>query len=377
MGNPDDTAWVDPVKMLVTGGAGFIGSHLVDALVEDGHDVEVLDDLVTEIHPEQRWPAWCNPKARYIKGAVQNYADASDGCKDADAVFHCAARLGVQRSFDVPGEFIRSNVEGTASILKAAAARQVKTFVLSSSMGVYGENLYRCAMHGTMHPEPRSSEQLAARQWELRCPGCGFDLIPVDTAEATSKNPTSIYSLTKYDQEMLTLRMAESGVLGNMKVVVLRYFNAFGPRQSLQNPYSGVGAIFANALLRGQHPVLYEDGQQTRDFVYVSDVVRANILALQASQSEVVANVGSWQPTTVEKLAQQFAHEINPALEPQVMRTGRVGDIRHSRGYAGDAFRFLRYVPFVTLEEGVHRTADWLKAQAIKTESERRLREDV
>lgn len=390
------------MKVLVTGGAGFIGSHIVDALVSRGDEVRILDALVPEVHGivtatdagvvATRFREGPGPNVGFHWGNVTNMeavGAAMDGC---EAVIHCAARLGVERSFADPSLFVRENTLGTALVLEAARAMRVNRVVIASSMGVYGEGMCECPGCGDHeHPRIRSAQQMADRQWELTCSVCGAALTSLQTDESTGPDPGSPYSLTKYDQEQLARQLAFQGPSG-FGVTVLRYFNVYGPRQAMNNPYSGVAAIFATALLYGMQPMVYEDGQQTRDFTHVSDVVRANLLALDAPTAGHVINVATGIGTPVADLARVIARRMRErnvpvlrhpqlaaegvdqmmpdrvaaSLEPIVLQQGRVGDVRHCVANIAASWKTIGYRPRIALEDGVDDLVEWVRATAAK-----------
>ena len=381
------------MRVLVTGGAGFIGSHIVDALLARGDEVVILDALVPEVHGVILAVSEKRPGATFhhgnVAGAFGSVGDAIIGCH---AVIHCAARLGVERSFEDPSLFVRENTLGTAFVLEAARAAGVNRVIVASSMGVYGEGMYQCpGCSEQEHPRIRSAQQMADRAWTPDCSVCGAALSAHPTDESTGPDPGSPYSLTKYDQEMLARQLSFRGPTG-FGVTILRYFNVYGPRQALNNPYSGVAAIFATALLYGMQPIVFEDGQQTRDFTHVSDVVRANLLALDAPTSGHVVNVATGVGTSIADLARLIARRMRErnvpvlrhpqlvaegveqmvtergmaSLEPNILRQGRVGDVRHCVADITAAWKAIGYRPKVALEEGVDDLVDWVSAIAAK-----------
>ncbi len=341
--------------ILVTGGAGFIGSHLADALLERGHRVRVLDALVEQVHGGTEWPDYLADDVELIVGDVRDRGLVAEALDGADAVVHLAARVGVGQSMYELDEYVSANSHGTAVLLQALVDRPVRKLVVASSMSIYGEGLYT--------PEPaveRSRSDLEARRWEPRGAG-GEQLAPLPTPETKECSNSSVYALTKYDQERLCLVY---GAAYGVPTVALRFFNVYGPRQALSNPYTGVLAIFASRLLNGKPPLVYEDGQQRRDFVHVADVARACMLALEQDGADGLAvNVGSGRSVTVEEIARKLAAVLGIEIEPELTGRYRAGDIRHCFADIARARRLLGFEPRVTLEDGMRELAEWLRTQ--------------
>ena len=266
-------------KVLVTGGAGFIGSHLVDALVERGHEVLAFDNLDLAAHPQPaKWPAYVNAKCKYILGDVRDKDALGQAMKDVDVVFHHAAAVGSGISMIDIRRFVEVNSLGTANVLELAVENQqrIKKLIVASSMTVMGEGTYECGQHGVYYPFLRPVEQLARNEWEVRCPQCGKPSQPLAMKEDRPLLPLTIYGLTKMDEELETMLV---GGFYQIPVVAFRYFSVYGPRQSLTNPYTGVIARFGTRVITGKVPLIYEDGLQLKDVIHVRDVVRANLLA--------------------------------------------------------------------------------------------------
>jgi dTDP-L-rhamnose 4-epimerase len=346
--------------VLVTGGAGFIGSHLVDALLARGHRVRVLDRLVSQVHGEGR-PRYLHPDAEFLHGNVCDAQLLSCALEGIDVVYHEAAEVGVGQSMYEMRRYVQANSLGTAALLEALAERRVRKLIVASSMSIYGEGAYTCPACGIVYPSLRPATQLAARRWEVECSRCGAALTPTATGEDKPLFPTSVYALTKQDQEQLCLIV---GGAYQIPTVALRYFNVYGPRQSLSNPYTGVCAIFSSRLLNGQRPVIFEDGEQTRDFVHVSDIVQANLLALETDQADYQAvNIGTGVATSIRRVAQLLAAGLRRELAPEIVGKYRAGDIRHCVPDISRARALLGYQPRVTLEQGVAELLDWVRRQ--------------
>ena len=353
-------------NVLVTGGAGFIGSHLVDGLVERGHRVRVLDALVSQVHGENAAPAYVNAAAEFIQADICDREAVNAALEGIDVVFHEAAEVGVGQSMYEIERYVRANDLGTAVLLEAILARksQIKKLVVASSMSIYGEGAYTCETCGSVAPQLRSSAQLLERRWEVECPTCGKHLSPALTTEEKPLFPTSVYAVTKQDQEQFVLAVGRSYGIPS---VALRYFNVYGTRQALSNPYTGVCAIFSARLLNGNRPLIFEDGEQTRDFVHVSDIVQANLRALETNAADYQAiNVGTGVATSISTVSRLLADGLNLDLEPEIVAKYREGDIRHCVADISKAKSLLGYEPQVTLERGIPELLSWVSAQAAK-----------
>jgi dTDP-L-rhamnose 4-epimerase len=357
---------LEKANVLVTGGAGFIGSHLVDALVDKGHRVRVLDALVSQVHGENATPKYVNPAAEFVRGDVCDRAAVDAALEGVDVVYHEAAEVGVGQSMYEIERYVRANDLGTAVVLEAVLARrpQIKKLVVASSMSIYGEGAYTCADCGPIAPQIRPTEQLRDRRWEVECPNCGHNLSPAPTSEEKPLFPTSVYAVTKQDQEQFCIAVGRSY---GIPTVALRYFNVYGTRQALSNPYTGVCAIFSARLLNGNRPLIFEDGEQTRDFVHVSDIVRANLLALETDAADYQAiNVGTGRPTSVRTVSDLLAKGLELDLEPEIVAKYREGDIRHCVADISKAKSLLGYEPQVSLEQGIPELLSWVRAQAAR-----------
>ena len=353
-------------NVLVTGGAGFIGSHLVDGLVERGHRVRVLDALVSQVHGDNAAPAYVNAAAEFIQADICDREAVNAALEGIDVVFHEAAEVGVGQSMYEIERYVRANDLGTAVLLEAVLARksQIKKLVVASSMSIYGEGAYTCETCGSVAPQLRSSAQLLERRWEVECPRCGKHLSPALTTEEKPLFPTSVYAVTKQDQEQFVLAVGRSYGIPS---VALRYFNVYGTRQALSNPYTGVCAIFSARLLNGNRPLIFEDGEQTRDFVHVSDIVQANLRALETNAADYQAiNVGTGVATSISTVSRLLADGLNLDLEPEIVAKYREGDIRHCVADISKAKSLLGYEPRVTLERGIPELLSWVSAQAAK-----------
>jgi dTDP-L-rhamnose 4-epimerase len=350
-------------KVLITGGAGFIGSHVADELLAHGFQVRVLDTLDAQVHGDSgRRPDYLDPEVEVVVGDVCDRDVLTKALQGIDAVYHFAAAVGVGQSMYEVAHYTRVNNLGTAVLLEAVIARPVERLVVASSMSLYGEGLYRGTGGELRVVGERSLDQLRRGDWELHDED-GSLLQPVPTPESKPPALASVYALSKFDQERMCLMI---GRAYQIPVVALRFFNAYGPRQALSNPYTGVLAIFAARLLNDSAPKIFEDGLQQRDFVSVYDVARACRLALQTpGAAGEVFNIGSGQAITVRQVAQRLAKVLGKAhIEPEIVGKYRVGDIRHCFSDIGKASRVLGYAPQVTLDEGMAELSAWLESQA-------------
>jgi dTDP-L-rhamnose 4-epimerase len=348
--------------ILITGGAGFIGSHLTDQLIAAGHAVRILDNLSSQVHGTRRKrPPYLHPDAELILGDVRDSEAIKRALRDVDQVCHLAAAVGVGQSMYHVEEYTSVNTLGTAVLLQALIEKPVQRLVVASSMSIYGEGAYRSSDGRELAPTPRSAEQLKAKHWEVR-DIAGAPLVPIPTPETKSPVLGSIYALSKFDQERMCLMVGEAY---KIPTVALRFFNVYGPRQALSNPYTGVLAIFASRLLNGNRPLIFEDGLQRRDFVSVHDVARACFLALETERANYSAlNIGSGMAYTVREIAERLAQVIDcEHIEPELTGRYRVGDIRHCFADISLAREVLDYVPSVRLEDGLQELAQWLEHQ--------------
>ena len=341
--------------ILVTGGAGFIGSHLADELLERGYGVRVLDALTEQVHGGVERPDYLSEDVELIVGDMRDRGLVREAVDGADAVVHLAARVGVGQSMYELAEYVGANSHGTAILLEALLDRPVRKLLVASSMSIYGEGAYEPAPAAE-----RTKADLEARRWEPRGAN-GEGLTPLPTPETKPPANSSVYALTKYDQERMCLVFGDAY---DVPTVALRFFNAYGPRQALSNPYTGVLAIFASRLLNGRPPLVYEDGRQRRDFVSVTDVARACRLALERDDaSGRVLNVGSGRSVSVLEIFDELRLVLGSDVYAEVTGKSRAGDIRHCFADISLARELLGYAPAVTLEEGIADLASWLEGQ--------------
>ncbi len=348
-------------KILVTGGAGFIGSHLVDELVKQGHDVRVYDSLEPQVHDGKK-PGYLNAGAEYVFADIRDREALKNALEGVDVVYHEAAAVGVGQSMYQIHRYVDVNTLGTALLLDLLVNEEhhVEKLVVASSMSIYGEGKYECEECGVVYPRVRGEEQLKARQWELRCPSCGTTVQPLPTDEDKPLHSTSIYAITKKDQEEMCLT---TGRAYGIPTVALRYFNVYGPRQALSNPYTGVCAIFSCRIRNDNPPLIFEDGLQSRDFVSVYDIVAANLLAMKKSRMNYEAfNVGRGKPITIREIAGVLLSLYGKEIEPVITNKYREGDIRHCFADISKISR-LGYAPRVSFEDGMQELVEWVNAQ--------------
>ncbi len=360
-------------KILVTGGAGFIGSFLVDSLLERGYDVRIYDALVPQVHgSEQRLPEHINPGAEFIQGDMRDRKTLALALQGVDVLYHLAAAVGVGQSMYEIQRYTEANTLGGAVLLDLLAntPHQLRKMIVASSMSVYGEGKYQCSGCGIVFPRLRPEAQLRAHEWQTKCPRCTEVVQPLATDEEKPLFPTSIYAITKRDHEEMFI---STGSAYGIPAVALRFFNTYGPRQALSNPYTGVMAIFSGRLLNHKPPVIYEDGQQTRDFVSVRDVVQGLLLAMDRPEADYqVFNIGTGVPTSVAQVARLLSlHLTGGEIEPRVLNQFRAGDIRHCYADVTKARQLLGYEPRVPLEEGLGDLLAWVREQTALDHFER------
>ncbi|HEY2461302.1 MAG TPA: NAD-dependent epimerase/dehydratase family protein [Candidatus Acidoferrum sp.] len=355
------------LRIGVLGGAGFVGSHLVDALVKQGFRVRVVDNLDEQVHPGGVPPAYLNPDAEFIRQDIRNYDGLRKAIAGVDAIFHLAGAVGVGDSMYRIRHYADVNVLGGANLLDLLANEKhsVRKIVLASSVTIYGEGKYSCPRHGAVFPMIRSTEQITRRQWELRCPAkseskdCAEKLAALPTDEEKPVTPVSVYAITKRTQEEMFLAV---GRTYGISTTVLRYFNVYGSRQAISNPYTGVGKIFAAQLSQGKPPIIYEDGLQSRDFVHVDDVVQANILALQHKEGDgEVFNVGTGRRTTILEMAEAVAKQFGAERAFEPSHQCRAGDVRHCWADISKIRTLLGFTPRTVFPDGL---GDLLSARA-------------
>ncbi len=350
-------------RVLVTGGAGFIGSHLVDALLAQGDSVRVFDNLTLQAHPGGV-PRFLAPEAELWRGDLRDPESVKRALSDIDVVYHLGGMVGNGQSMVEIREYIDVNAVGTATLLEAMVERraQFRRLIVASSMVVYGDGAYTCSEHGVVAQALRPAARLRARLWEPICPRCERELVAIATSEGHPLRPTSTYGISKRDQEELCLTIGRSYAI---PTIALRYLCTYGSRQALSNPYTGVAAIWANRLIHGKAPIVFEDGAQKRDFIHVSDVVRANLAASAAPRAAdyEAFNVATGQSITVAELAGKLALAMGRPISPDISGDYRDGDIRHCFADVSKAKTSLGWSANVSLEQGIAELAAWASSE--------------
>jgi dTDP-L-rhamnose 4-epimerase len=356
-------------RVLITGGAGFIGSHAAEAMLVAGYQVRILDNLCQQVHgPKRQRPGYLTAEAELIVGDITDPVAVDRALHGTDMVLHLASVVGVGQSMYDIAPYVRINEFGTATLLQALSKHRVRRLVVASSMSIYGEGACRSVEGKLTAPRDRSNAQLKSGDWELR-DADGKALLPIPTDESKQPSLSSVYALNKYAQERMCL------IVGNaygIPTVALRFFNVFGPNQALSNPYTGVLAIFAARLLNGRPPLVFEDGLQRRDFVHVHDVARACVLALESRQANDVFNVGSGVDRTILSVAHDLARVMGrPALLPTVTGKYRAGDIRHCFADLTKSRALLGFEPRVSFDDGLTELASYLEDQIADDRAEK------
>ncbi len=351
-------------RILVTGGAGFIGSHIVDELVKRGNKVIVYDNLEPQVHgKEQKIPDYLNKEVEFIKADIRDRESLKKVVQRVDVIFHKAAMVGVGQSMYKIEHYVSVNCLGGAVLLDILANEKhsIRKLIVASSMSIYGEGEYNCKKCGKVAPSLRPMDQLLNHDWELKCINCGNELLPIPTSEEKKIIPNSIYAITKRDHEEMFL---VTGGAYNIPTVALRYFNVYGSRQALSNPYTGVAAIFSGRLLNNNPPLVFEDGLQTRDFIHVSDIVQANMLAMEKDEANYeVFNVGSGRKLSILEIAKIIAKNLNKNIPPDIAGKFRKGDVRHCFADSSKISKKLGFKPKISFEKGMEELIIWVAKQ--------------
>jgi len=354
-------------KILVTGGAGFVGTHLCRELIRRGLSVRVLDNLDPQVHGRKaRRPQTLPQAVEWMRGDVTRPADVEKAVSGVDAIYHLAAAVGVGQSMYQIRHYVHTNSMGGATVLDAVVRRrkEIRKVIVASSMSIYGEGQYVCPQCGPVSPPLRTVVPRGRNDWDIHCTACGSILEPRPTPETRQLNPTSIYAVTKRDHEEAFLAV---GSAYRVPTVALRFFNIYGPLQALSNPYTGVAAIFCNRLINRQPPIIFEDGRQCRDFVHISDIVQACVLSLTNPGADYqVFNVGTGRPTSVLQLARLLGEHLKINLEPKVLNRFRAGDVRYCYADISKIETVLGYKPRMSFEQGVPDLISWVAQQRHK-----------
>lgn len=352
------------MKVLVTGGAGFIGSHTVDLLAEKGFKVRIFDSLEPQVHGDKK-PEYLRSDIELVRGDATNKDQWKKALSGVDAVIHLAALVGMGQSMYQPVRYIAANSVGTANMYEVILEnpeikKSIQKIVAASSKSIYGEGAYLCKDHGVVYPQPRSLEQLEKKDWEVYCPHCGLHVEPTGITEEKPPQNLAAYALSKYDTERLVMMF---GDVLNIPSIAFRYFNVYGPRQSLNNPYTGVAAIFLSRVKNNNPPIIYEDGDMMRDFIYVQDIANANVLALEKAEKSDVFNVGTGQKVTIEGIASTIIQLVGKSLEPEITNKFRSGDNRHDFSDITKIRKALGFKPKWSFKEGMEKLIEWSGSQ--------------
>ena len=356
-------------KVLVTGGSGFIGSHVIELLHRNHYDLIVLDNMDPQVHGTQGKPTGVRDMAiSYVIDDIRNRKKLGPILKKVDAVIHLAACVGVGQSMYEIERYVDSNTRGTATLLELLASLEhsVEKLIVASSMSVYGEGKYYCPECKSFQtPDLRSFGRATPVDWEHKCKSCGKDLKPVPTDEDAPLKPTSIYAMSKRHQEEMSLLV---GKTYGIPTIALRFFNTCGPGQSLSNPYTGAAAIFMNRILNKRPPYIFEDGNQLRDFIHVKDVARACLLALERNDADYLpVNVGTGQPTSIRQMAETLIKIFGANTKPYISREFRKGDVRHCYASTERAGKLLKFTTGLTFQEALIDLVQWTGTEAGKS----------
>jgi len=352
------------MRVLVTGGAGFIGSHTVDLLIKEGYDVKIVDDLIEQVHHGKK-PEYLNEKAEFIKGDVSDLESWKKWLEDVQGVIHLASMAGLSQSMYEPDKYCNANIQGTSCLYETLVKnpdlqKQIKKIIVASSKTIYGEGAYKCNEHGMIYPPLRTIEQLNKKDFELHCPHCHKIMQTSPIPEEKPPNCLSVYAVTKYATENLAIVY---GSTLNIPTIAFRYFSVFGPRQSLSNPYTGVCSIFISRIINNQEPVIFEDGNQIRDFVFVEDVARVNLLAMKKEDANGVYNVGSGVGTSIKQAAMTISKVLGKNISPEITNDFRYGDTRNDLSDNTKVEKDLNFKSNYSFEEGIKKLVEWSKGQ--------------
>ena len=362
------------IKILITGGAGFIGSNLSIALINKGYKITILDNLSAQIHgnqPENDSPLYqsIKDKVHFIKGTVNSKEDWLKALAGQDAIIHLAAETGTGQSMYEINNYVHVNIGGTAMMLDILTNEEhtIKKILIASSRAIYGEGRYNCEEHGYVYPSERKEEDMKNGYFECRCPICGGRLALLETDENAKIHPTSIYGITKQNQEQMVLTVGKSL---NIPSVAFRYQNVYGPGQSLSNPYTGILSIFSTQIKNGNNINVFEDGNESRDFVYIDDVVNATILGLEKEEANYeVFNVGSNEKVSVIKVAELLKQQYKSNININISGNYRLGDIRHNFADTRKIQTYLGFAPEISFDIGISYFVQWVNNQSISPDN--------
>lgn len=360
-------------NILITGGAGFIGSNLALKLIEKGHKVTILDNMSKQIHGEdyEKSQLYKNIKGKveFILGTVESEEDWRKALKNIEVVVHLAAETGTGQSMYEINRYIDINIKGTSKLLDILTNEKhdVKKIVIASSRAIYGEGEYICPVHGIVYPEEREERYMSIGDFNVKCPHCNITVELKPTTEETKKHPSSVYGFTKQAQEEMCMIIGKSL---KIPVVAYRYQNVYGPGQSLKNPYTGILSIFSTRIKNGNEINIFEDGQESRDFVYIDDVVNATILGIEKDEANYQTfNVGTGIAVTVQEVAETLIEKYNSDIKIKISGNYRLGDIRHNYADLTKIKTLLNFEPRVDFNAGISKFVDWVEIQNIEEDN--------
>jgi dTDP-L-rhamnose 4-epimerase len=360
-------------RVLITGGAGFIGSNLALKLLEMDYEVTVLDNLNPQIHGKKPHNSYTynniKNKVIFIKGDVNNYSDLMKALKNINFIIHLAAETGTGQSMYEINRYVDSNIGGTAKILEILTKdkHKVQKLIVASSRAVYGEGKFKCDEHGIVYPISRQEEAMSKGDFETKCPVCDKSVTMLPTDENSTLHPTSVYGFTKLAQEKLCMIVGKSI---NLPIVAFRFQNVYGPGQSLKNPYTGILSIFSTRIKNGNDIQIFEDGYETRDFVYIDDVVDSIILGIENESANFkIFNVGSGEKTNIIDVATELKSKYKSNSEIRVTGNYRIGDIRHNLADLTYINKKIGYKPKFSFEQGISNFVDWVEKQEIESDN--------
>lgn len=358
-------------KVLVTGGLGFIGSFISDILIDNGFSVRIMDNIEEQIHGNKK--PYMNEKAEFMKGDIRLKDDWKKALHEVDMIAHFGAMVGVGQSMYQPVRYLTTNVIGTSNMYEVLDELKMKpeSILMASSMILYGEGLYECKVHGKVCPLPRPKEQLEKKDWEVKCPECGESVKPIPTPESKPPQNLSIYALSKYSQERIAMMNAD--VLG-VPTITLRPFNVYGQRQSLNNYYGAVNSNFLVRIKHDKQPIVFEDGNQTRDFVFVTDVAEVCLAALKSGKTGIY-NIGSGKPTAIKRVAEILIDACGKSMEPLITEQFRPMDLKHCFSDNTRIRRDIGFKPKVSVEDGLKKFVEYYENFNIEDKTDKVIKE--
>jgi dTDP-L-rhamnose 4-epimerase len=359
-------------KILITGGAGFIGSNLSLKLLSRGYQVRVLDNLSPQIHganPDVTSPLYISikDKVEFFKGDILNKKDLEEALSGQDAVIHFAAETGTGQSMYEIKKYCDVNVGGTAQLLDILTNQKhtIQKIVVASSRAIYGEGKYECNEHGVVYPDERKDVDMRNGDFECKCPVCNQKVTLLLTSEESKIHPSSVYGITKQNQEQMTLTVGKA--IG-VPAVAFRYQNVYGPGQSLSNAYTGILSIFSTLILNGKEINIFEDGKESRDFIYIDDVVEATMLGLETEKANnLTFNIGTGVSVSVNTVADLLMENYSRQRKSKITGNYRIGDIRHNLADISLARNVLKFEPFFSFDQGIENFTSWVKMQTIES----------